>query len=284
MKKFIALTIGLSLLGSALIIPFSNASREAYHSYISQKVKRDGSYRHSTDYKGRYDRQLNNRTFVRKNRNFLGRSYSNSLLPKVGKRNLYQSKSNNPNLRLRTTTNRLFGSKYTNTGSHRLAISTNLNLAKEFNYETYSNELFSLEIPTESTTEAINNELNLVIPMSSMEISVKKLSQKCNKRFNLCARSIAMTLDRAEDLYRNSKSALQFQKTDSILGEMVLDKGKYVEGFIATKEGKNSFVARFIVEGKDGDMFLIETNSNLKDINTMVYIAKNLFQSFRAKY
>lgn len=283
MKKFIALTIGLSLLGSALIIPFSNASREAYHSYISQKVRESGRYRHSTDYKGQYrPMKLSNRLFVNESTNVAGRNYRKSLLPK-NKRNIYSSHSSNRNLTLRTSTNRITRSIANN--SHRISISTNGMLdTAHFLFKNYTNESFSLEIPETSILNNENNVAEVKIPKSSIKLTVKKLDSTCPKNFLLCAKAVSRTLDREYSIYRTSKTVQQYQKTDAILGSVGLDSKKYVEGFVGETMGNLSFVARFITKGENGELFLIKASSNLKDIDKTVVFAKKAFETFRAKY
>ena len=282
MKKFIALTIGLSLLGAALIVPMSDASREAYHSYMAQKVKESGRYRHST-YRQGNQKQFTypRRTFVQKSTN--GRNYRNSLLSRTSKRNIYRTKDANKNLKLRTSTSRIMRVNHAK-NSHRMAISANSLDANNFMFATHSNEIFSLEIPTKSIISDENNVLEVDVPTSGITISAKKLESKCGKNLALCARAISRTLDSNGDIYRSSQTVMQYQKTDIVLGTVGLDSKKFVEGFIGTKHGKSSFIARFVVEGLAGDLFLVEVVSDLKDIDKNVVYAKKAFETFRAIY
>ena len=286
MKKFIALTIGLSLLGAALIVPMSDASREAYHSYIAKKVRESGRFRRFAPYRG--------------TRNIILLSQRDSLLPKVsrrprpnyryliphyGKRNFYQGNPSNPNLKLRTFTKRVFGISVASKTNHRLTF-----VAKEkpsngsFRLVNYNNDLFTLEIPANSQLNEKDGEIEFSLPLSSVKFSAKKLNSKCTENLSLCARAISRTVDYKNDIYRSSKTVQQYQRTDAVLGEVGLDSKKFVEGFIGTKFGKDYFFGRFVVEGKNGDVFLIEVQSDLDDVDEAVVLAKKVFASFRAKY
>ncbi len=283
MKKFIALTIGLSLLGAALIVPMSSASREAYHSYISQKIKESGRYRHYAFRRGNQKTIL----FPRKNvvrRDVALHLHRNYLIPRIGKRNLHRTNVSNRNLKLRTSTNRVLGMNVVAKNSHRQAVPVAKNTLLKSDFVNYNNEIYSLEIPANSIVNDQDGTLNSELPLSSVKFLAKKLDNKCSENFELCARAISRTRDYQGDIYRTSKSVRQYQKTDIVLGEIGLNSKKFVEGFVGVKEGKYSFIARFVVAGEDGDVFLVEVKSDLNDIDQAVAIAKRLFASFRAKY
>ncbi len=285
MKKFIALTIALSIFGAVLIVPMSEASREAYHSYISQKIKESGRYRHYAFNNGRASRLI----FPRENkirRNVALVLRKNYLIPRFGKRNLYSHKTSNRNLPLRTFTNRVFGVSINSQKPHRIVISA----TKEINdnpmeLKNYNNEIISLGIPAKFEVSEENNVIKFNKPFSSIKFSAKKMNTKCqNSPFVVCARSNSHAIDQKNDIYRSSKTVQQYQKTDVVLGQVGLDSEKFVEGFIGTKRGKNFFVARFFVAGENGDVFEIEATSNLQDIDEAIILAKKVFETFRAKY
>jgi len=284
MKKFIALTLGLSLLGAALIVPMSEASREAYHSYIAKKVRESGRYRHSTYRLGNQKQIL----FPRKNSVRTGerlRFRRNYLIPRFGKRNLHRSNLSNKNLKVRTSTKRFLGMNVLNQNSNRIVIMSGNSLNKnDFSFVNYNNDLFSVEIPVNSVVAEDNNKLNFNLPLSSIEFSAKKLASKCNQKLGLCGRAVSLTIDHNNDIYRTSKTFQEYQKTDAILGEVGLNNKKFMEGFIGNQNGKDKFFARFILAGKDGDMFLITVESDLEDIDKAVIFAKKVFETFRAKY
>jgi hypothetical protein len=288
MKKFITLTIGLSFLGATFMITTSEASREAYQSYLYKKIKSSNRYRNFAETKGNRKQIISTKKIIRrKSVNMYAQRYNRNLLfPAKGKRNLYSSFSNK-NLRKRSISNRFIGKSVKTRNSHRMSIPTanSLNPAN-FLFKNYFNNTFSIQVPTSSILNHKNNELTGTIPLSSIKFTVKKLENNCKdiKLFSICARSISNTFDKNNDLFRVSKTVQQYQKTDSILGSMKLNKNKYVEGFIGVKEGKYSFIARYLVEGNNGDIFLIEGSSDLNELNETVIISTQLFETFRARY
>jgi hypothetical protein len=216
------------------------------------------------------------------------RSHSKNLLfPSIGKRDLYKSFSSNPNLKKRTMSNRLLGQQMGYKKSHRTPIRIGKSLDPiNFSFKTHSNESFSVEIPTKSFSKYQNGFFKSKVPQTSIVMTAKKLETKClNKKvFPSCARAVSRTLDNTNSIYRSSQTVQRYYQTDTILGELDLDNKKFVEGFIGVNKGDYSFTARSVIEGKNGDLFLVETTSDLKDIDKAVIFAKKFLGTFRAKY
>ncbi len=284
MKKFLALTISLSVLTAGLMVPFSRASRNAYHNYLTKKIATEQSFRRyneqqpTSGLKGLFAKKR-----VQKNdkKILLGRFYLNS------RENFSQNvnKEVNLNLKKRTMSKRIFSQKFNQKKTYRRPIVSKLVVVpQKIAKKTYENELFSVEIPKMTTIVAEENKsLEAKIPFSTIQISAKKSPVVCHNNFTTCAHALAMSLDREQDIYRVSKTVQYLQPTDSVLGEIKLDKKKYLEGFISTNQGKNTFVARLIIQGENEEIYIVEIKSAEREIDKNITIAKGLFQSFRVK-
>lgn len=285
MKYILSLGLGVALLAAA-IIPFSDASRKAYQEYLYKKVQQDASYRRSTDYRGELDRHLQQD----EQRQTLRRTTTshqlipNLLFPQEGKRYLYT-----PNREERTTD--VFRPMREGIGMYQDRTGTRAMLPKRdiddfgilYDFETYENDFFSIRIPNRWVPR---HEEGTFLLGSDRQVSVRvqRFENICTHgSFLTCAVALSKNenydnpLEKMTNLsrvYRSSRLA------DNILGSFE-QTAEYTESFVGLLGGQEKFVARHFVQGLDGEVFLVETQSNLHSLDQAVALSKQFFDSFR---
>lgn len=283
MKKSLALVIGITLVGAS-IIPFSEASRDAYHNYLYKTGENENRFaegRTRINTVKRYGSQT--QQGVNYYRNYRGSrdafERSNAI-----RRDDQVTRSNRP---LRPSTFRWApkSGQPLSRGSLLVRNVQNQNIP----FYTYENEEFSLQIP-KGWTNSSEDTHTFTNENGDYTVSIKKFSNKAcstSENFTGCA----VKLSKSENnlavpgdgkLVITSRIVRQAYNTDTILDTPGVYTKVYTESFTANGlSASEKYINRYYAQDTDGEVFLIETETTPKLSGKYLSISNTIFDSFR---
>lgn len=281
MKKSLALVLGITLVGAS-IIPFSEASRDAYHNYLYKTGENENRFA-----EGR-TRSNTAKQYTPQNQQSASyyRNYRGSRQAFEGS-NAIQRKSQQTTKRpLRPSTLR-WTAKSTQPLSRGALYIRNINNQNTPLY-TYENEEFSLQIPkgianTQENTHYFTNANKSYI------VNIKKFGPKActtSENFTGCAVKLSksendLAIPGDGKLVITSRIVRQAYKSDTILDTPQVYTNVYTESFTATGLQEEKYINRYYVQDIDGEVFFIETQTTPKQAKQFLSTSNNIFDSFR---
>lgn len=282
MKKSLVFVFGLIFL-SGLVVPFSLASRDAYHVYLtSQKNLR--SSRYFTDRKGDLSR-LSQVKLSSKNKGT--KQVRNLRFPINGKRYLYSRVPTTSSVRTIRSSTQSIGSQWKNT-LERSTFVKPVVLENNFKFETYENEAFSMQLPTGWAN--LEKKAHFFTSLEGdFTISIKKFEDepcKSTEGFMTCAIALSKNENRNAvegegKLLTTSRIIRQSHNSDTILNKFEIKTATYTENFNANFQGIEKHVSRYFVQDLDGGVYLISTITTPQKAGKYLGVSKQIFDSFR---
>ncbi len=277
MKKFLALALGLVLIGTT-VITFSDASRDAYHAYLYQQAlkKREGR-RFAPGY-----RAPSTKTVVKRS-TYKGRAPIANLRYPKNKRNLFGATEQSATAgKLRPMSNTIgFATKRTARETLNIRNLDPMYIAMR----TFTTDKFSVEVPT-GWNPRVEEGVLRVGDKESFAITVHHLEDVCeNVNFEVCAITLSKNLNHLENIGSKINALGHIsrlrQNTDRILGTNDYVQ-THTESFLGTYFGRDVFISRYFVEEPGTDsVFVIETIANRNLASEAVVVTKRLTASFR---
>lgn len=295
MKKTIVLALGLALTAAGFSLPLSEASRDAYHAFMTQPENID-DYRHYTE------SHSSNRL-----RNFrLGGEATTMDQEGVDYRQSrnYRGSRYNFNLRSRATADMALTVRHS---TDRIAPNTSQTIRTTYqprtnitpaivnqvlaSLYTFENDQFSLLLPNGWDLTGFADEVHVY----SNDVSDYSLRVKYFPK-NTCGESLgfmtcAAQLGKAENhravsgagkLEITSKIIRESREADTVLNRLSVKTDTYTEQFNARMpfSGQRT-LSRYFVASPDGGVFLIEANADYREAAAYTEITKRVFDSFR---
>ena len=296
MKKFMLIGVGAVLFAST-IIPFSDASRILYHKYQTGRVNKQYL---RTQHFGNLEldflsrrKYLKNRSRAMQVRNVVNRGENN--FKKFTRLrndviNSFPRKDRLHSLELadRPSTNRWY-SNFRNFRQPRQAIAPRFIAETNAKFSTYTTGEFSFQLPQNFLHTSVDGNHYFASPGGDFTVEVKKFSPEICKdspSFQFCAIKIAkhqnrLAIGKAGKFLTNSRIVRQNQFSDTVFLAPELQTATYSESF-STKtfnSAQEIFVTRFMVADLDGDVFFIETRSDIRITPFVVDLVKKIQDS-----
>lgn len=291
MKKFIILSIGFSLFGAGLIMPFSEASRDAYHVYMNAD-ENFYDYRHFTEGQAT-DNSL--RTEGESQRAKIS-EYKQARRYRGSRENFFTgNRSITDDTRmLRHSTDRIAPNTKRTIRTHAQS-TVNLTARAvaqvQASLYTFENDKFSLLLPVGWTLADETADIHVYENVnSSFSLRVKHfMPETCGTSAGFM--SCGIRLSRAENyLAVGSAGKLEIvskivrdSRTDStILNQIGVMTNTYTEQFTALFPffGEKT-VARYFVAAPDGGIFMVEASAAYRESGIYTEVTKRVFDSFR---
>ncbi len=279
MKKFLIIGLGAVFLGGAAM-SLTSASREAYQAYLYRKtLERRSMRRYSTP------RSVTSRGYdvpTRSSKQYVSAQDAIQFLNEPKTQRGYVARTEDYNTRPYRPMSYGIG-HFSNQGGYRYTLrARNVELPTKF--DTYANDYFSLQIPTNWMPEYTNGYFEVVNP-EGISAKVKRFTDTCDgESFLMCSVARSKTENHknpAEKITVLSTLHRRAWYTDKILGVPQYQSNVYTETFIGTQDGEEFVVSRYYVEGFDGETFLIETKAPRKYSDELVMTAQKMFETFR---
>ncbi len=303
MKKTVTFALGLALVTGA-IMPFTNASRSAYHAYITSQQNRD-DYRHFSEGR-RTTNQYNSTTtkessFSQSNPAYSARYQRNSraaLDSAVGASRASAINTTYVEATSRTQVDRdlrpfatragvaPWRTTLRNVGRTSRVIATPLE-SVTYNFETFENDAFSVQLPVGAQAKADDAHAFMV---DNVDIRIKKFAAgTCDNAYGF--KGCANNISKAENvalvggkgrLIAIARTVRQTYKSDTVLGELNQPADVYTEEF-TTKftDGEQYTLYRYATQDVDGGVYFIEVKSPRQDASEYVGVVNKVFDSFR---
>ncbi len=290
MNKLLSIGLGLALVVSA-VIPFTDASRDTYHTYLyRQKLERQKKVPTSI-YKVRTFTQRKGtvrRSLISTQKNSRRRGVNTSRNLRYSLHDTRNAFSEGGSLEAEANLRRPLRA----TGDRTLAWKSNLNKVEAISFqkiqdavevfETFENDSFSVQIPKSWNLSGDEGHF-FTSNYSDFTVSIKRAESSCMSGFMACA----ITLSRNEN-YKTSRDKIiitppitrQTHFSDTILGENIQTK-TYTESFVGTEEGTERYINRYIVADLEGGMYIIETKTSVRNASRFIGVSKKIFDSFR---
>ena len=278
MKKFLALTLAFVLVGTT-IVSLSDASRDAYHTYLYQQALQQRSARRFS---------ATERTVVQKKttelQKYVGRPSIKNLRYPRNKRNIFSRTTpiENKNLKVRPMS-KTIGFPTERTSREKIAVK---NLDATFLVtDTVVADRFSVELP-KGWTPIVKDGILRVGDGKAFEITIRNLQEVCGSvSFNSCAINLSNDMNHLENVGTKinslGRTTRLTQRTDRILGTNTYTS-THTESFLGTYLGREVFITRYFVqEPGTKNVFLLETIADRQFASEAVVVAKRLSSSFR---
>jgi hypothetical protein len=285
MKKLLALSIGITLLGTS-IIPFSEASREAYHNYLYKTGEHKNRFAEGTPRRINYSQKNATSKYISEvspqnyHRNYRG-SRQAFIQTNVIRRNVAEKKTP-----FRPSTLRWgpkSGKPLTRGSLHIRSVEN-----KNIPFYTYENDEFSLQIP-QGWDNSSENKHQFTDVNREYTINIKKFSgETCAVSGHLTG--CAIQLSKSENnlaipgdgkLVITSSVTRQTYHSDTILDTPGVYTPVHTESFTANKMSKPVYISRHYVRDTDGEIFLIQTETTPRLSGKYIAISNTIFDSFR---
>ncbi|NCP67086.1 hypothetical protein GW756_03535 [bacterium] len=301
MKNSIVFTLGLALI-TASIVPFSSASRNAYHAYITSQANKD-DYRHFSE-RQRYSESTATTT---------SRSNSESTTDVSARyqrnsRENYSQPSGATRVSATSTTyveanSRLEADHHIRPFSIRSGVApwkqtlvntgvssrvmTKTSDAEMFTFETYENDAFSLELPVGAVAK-LDDKHGFVV--ENMDIRIKRFEDgTCSDAFGFmgCATNITqsentMLVGGKGRLIPLERVVRQLYKSDTVLDMVNVQSEVYTEELTAEfTDGAQYTLYRYAVKDIDGGVYFIEVKIPRRVASKYVLAVGQMFDSFR---
>jgi len=289
MKKIFLFGLGAMFIATT-VISFSEASRDAYHTYLYQttrrfsrtpstlKVRPFSTKNYSRNLKAFVEKSTVEGNYFRQARNLRESNYG-------GEYRSIQVMTTRPN---RPSTKRITP-VWNSPLKARSAFVVKKIQDVTTEFETYENDTFSVQIPV-GWTPGMDTEKHLFTsPNSDYTISIKKYEpETCEDAlsFYTCAVSISKTENNLAangrgKMINTSRIVRQINFSDTVLHERIQTR-IFTESFSArVLNNKDEFVNRFIVADVDGDVYVIETRTDTINAPKYIGISETIFDSFR---
>jgi hypothetical protein len=278
MKKFLALSLAFVLIGTT-VISFSDASRDAYHTYLYQQaLQKRNERRFSAPQRAVV-------TETTKTKESVVRPTIQNLRYPRNKRNVFTGTSTTANmdLKLRPMSNTM-GFAAERTPREKLTVK---NLDATFLIvDTVATDDFSVALPRGWNPTVTESGVLEVGDGKTFEITVRKINQACeNVSFQSCAINLSNDMNHLENVGAKINSLSRItrltQRTDRILGTNTYTS-THTESFLGTYFGREVFITRYFVqEPGTTNLFLLETIADRAFASEAVVVAKRLSSSFR---
>lgn len=289
MKKTLSIGLGFAFMAGSLI-PFSGASRDAYHAYLYLRARedREAMRRVSTSpfrpYTGGSERASDPRRMERGS-NERGASQSRNVIHSLRQRaNEY---SENPSLPVvpseaRRSSDRSYSAFHTSLNRRGVLSFRNVNDAVQ-TFETYENQEFSIQIP-EGWFPSPSDSHSFRSRLSDFTISLKKVEKACS---SVSFTSCAITLSKNEN-YKNPAEKIINTSTverasyfaDTVLNENI-QTNVMTESFVGKFADEEKFISRAFIAGIDGSVYILETRTDPRNASRFIGVTKKVFDSFR---
>ena len=273
MKKFLGLAIGLVLVGAA-IVPFTDASRNAYHTYLYQQSLNKRNRRFAP-----VRRVRPNTTVVK--RDTTGKPAVQNLRYNTGsKRDLYAGRQATAT-KVRPMSDTI-GFPTTRPEREELTIKNFDPISMKM--QTVVTDGFSVELP-EGWTPNMEEGQFRVEAGDALVITIRRMDEVCeNVSFQSCAIALSGDLNHLENVggkintlsrvarmtQLNNRHKSSFEQTKT-----------FTESFLGTYLGKEAFITRYFVQDGEGDLYLLEAVAERDYASEAVLVARQLFNSFR---
>lgn len=278
MKKFLALTLAFVLVGTT-VVSLSDASRDAYHTYLYQQALQQRSGRRFAETQRTVTKEV-----VTQTKEYTGRPSIQNLRYPRNKRNIFAgtSATENMELKLRPMSNTI-GFATERNSRETLAVK---NLDATFlMVDTVVADKFSVELP-KGWNPTIEDGTLRVGDGESFEITVRNMEGACeNVSFDSCAINLSNDMNHLENVGAKINSLGRInratQRTDRILGTNTYTS-THTESFLGTYLGREVFITRYFVqEPGTSNVFLLETIADRQFASEAIVVAKRLSSSFR---
>lgn len=305
MKKTVTFALGLALITGA-IIPFTNASRSAYHAYITSEQNKD-DYRYFSEGRrtvnqyNRSNRTQNLTSFRQNNPAYAVRYQRNSraaLDSAVGTTRASAINTTYVEATSRTQVDRELRPFATRAGiapwrtTLRNTGRTSRIIAKPldpvaYNFETFENDAFSVQLPVGAQAKADNIHAFM---FGDLDIRIKKFAAgTCDNAYGF--KGCANNISKAENvalvggkgrLIAIARTIRQTYQSDTVLGELNRPADVYTEEF-TTKftDGNEYTLYRYATQDTDGGVYFIEVKIPRQDASENVGLVNKIFDSFR---
>lgn len=298
MKKPILFALGLAVI-TASAIPFSSASRMAYHAYItSQENQRnyryyaEGRRTKSRDvsvvaasnpktYTSRYQR--NSRVNYSRPIGAYRVSDTNTTYVEATSRTAVDTK-----LRPFATRAGIAPWRQNLRGTGKVSRISDLALPNQMaSFETFENDAFSVLIPVNAQVKA--DDAHAFIS-GDMDIRIKRFAaDTCDNAYGF--KGCATNITRGENaalvggkgrLISLGRVVRQQYKSDTVLEQVNVQTNVYTEEFTAEfTDGKKYTLYRYAVQDVDGGVYYIEIKVPRSNARDYIAIADRMFDSFR---
>lgn len=276
MKKFLALALGLVLVGTT-VISLSDASRDAYHAYLYQQALKQGTERRfAAGQKVRVNKNVQKKEYT-------GRPAIQNLRYTQSKRDIFRAgNENSSELKFRPMSNTV-GFAVAQSAREKLTIK-NLD-STDMLVQTVVTDDFSVELPM-GWNPIIEDGVLSVGDEQAFAVTIRRVEGICeNVSFESCAMNVSNNLNHLENIGTKINSlghvARLRQRTDRTLGTNEYTN-THTESFLGIYLGRDVFVTRYFVEEPEtSNLFLIETIADRQWASEAVVVAKRLAYSFR---
>lgn len=273
MKKFLGLAIGLVLLGAA-IVPFTSASRNAYHSYLYQQSLNKRNRRFAPV------QVVRNQNDVVKSEAMGKPVFQNLRYTTGSKRDLYAGKE--VSAAKTRPMSETIGFPTAKVERAELVIKNfdPINLKMQ----TVVTDGFSVELP-EGWTPEMKNGTFRVEAGDNFAITIRRMNDVCDSvSFQTCAMTLSGDLNHLENVGGKinslSKITRLYQKNNRHIGSFEQTE-TFTESFLGAYYGKEAFITRYFVQDGEGDLYLLEAIAARDYASEAVLVARQLFNSFR---
>lgn len=287
MKKISFIALGLCLVVSS-VVSLSQASRDAYHAYLSQKeaqkknfdnkeilnIREYGVRQSKSMYQTR--QEMNTRLF----RNSAGRM--NESVAERMKRAVRERFSAEPQYSRRVFADRKNPWRQPLKVSEYAPVSRVMTQTSTYNLVTYQNSTFSIQIP-EGWMSARDDEHTFINPPSDYTISVERMDDPCsNRTFTECAINLSKALnnENKKELLPLSRISRLYHFSNTVLQSRIQTE-TMMEGFSANIFGEEKYISRYYVSDLNGNVYLITTEVPIDDAGNYIQVTKRIFDSFQ---
>ena len=305
MKKSVSFALGLALL-TASMIPFTSASRNAYHAYITSQQNRE-DYRRFAEGRRTAERTVRPTT-TRNYATFQGATSKNQARYQRNSRTNFStprgiSRVSDINTTYVEATSRTavdsrirpfatragvapWRSELRNTG-RGVRMVTNPMALKSYEFSTFENDAFSVQLPVGAQAKA--DDAHAFI-FNDLDIRIKKFATgTCDNSFGF--RGCATNITKAENaalvggkgrLISLDRVVRQTYQSDTVLGALNQPTDVYTEEFTTEfTDGKEYTLYRYATLDTDGGVYYIEVRVPRADAPEYVGVANKIFDSFR---
>lgn len=278
MKKFLSLTLALVLVGTT-VITLSEASRDAYHTYLyQQSLKQQGTRRFAAK-----TRIISTRD-TQVNKEYTGRPNIQNLRYPRNKRDIFTKarQAERMNLEVRPMSNTI---GFATAQQSRQTLSVKNLDATYLMTDTVVTKNFSVALP-QGWTPHVENGVLSVGDNNTFAITVRQIEDACeNVSFQSCAITLANDMNHLENIGSKINSLTRVarltQRTDRIMGTNKYTN-THTESFLGTYLGRDVFITRYFVEEPETDnIYLLETIADREFASEAIVVAKRLSSSFR---
>ncbi|MCK5461242.1 hypothetical protein KAI58_04625 [Candidatus Gracilibacteria bacterium] len=273
MKKIFIIGLGSLFIATLIATPFSEASRDVYHSYLyNQHLEKKENRFSPYSYSNRIVKQSR----VKKER----KKIRNQRYPVGNKRNLYTRHSYSSSRSLRPSSSRILAFRRS-TSDRNLRIRRISKVLNNFETQEYKD--FSIQVPSSMEKKGENYFFNEVNGLSFL---VKHVEECNGISFTSCAIAVgkdANSTTTRDKISNISRIQRQLTKGNTILDDISIKTEIFTETFEGIYLGKELFISRYFVADGLGGVYMIEAQTSKRNGARDMGIIKKVFDSFRIK-